>query len=61
MEYKSTIKSRPYLYKETKKAANLLMSGIKLSELKEKSLQDNIFQLESEMHKKEIRYTLMQF
>lgn len=54
MEYKSTIKSRPYLYKETKKAATLMNHGVKVSELKNKSLEDNIFQLESEARKKEV-------
>ena len=54
MEYKSTIKSRPYLYKETKKAAMLINTGTKLDEIKNKSLKDNIFQLESEARKKEI-------
>ena len=54
MEYKSTIKSRPYLYKETKKAAILLKSGLKLNELKIKSLEDNIFQVESEARMREL-------
>jgi len=54
MEYKSTIKSRPYLYKETKKAAMLINTGVELGEIKSKSLEDNIFQLESEARKKEV-------
>ena len=54
MEYKSTIKSRPYLYKETKKASSLINKGLKIDDIKEKSLEDNIFQLESETRKKEI-------
>jgi hypothetical protein len=54
MEYKSTIKSRPYLYKETKKAASLINKGLQVEMIKEKSLEDNIFQLESESRKKEI-------
>ncbi|KGM93219.1 DUF1819 family protein [Clostridium botulinum] len=54
MEYKSTIKSRPYLYKETKKSASLIKQGVSLDEIKVKSLQENIFQLESEMRKKEV-------
>ena len=54
MEYKSTIKSRPYLYKETKKASSLVNEGLDVDNLKEKSLQDNIFQLESEARKKEV-------
>ncbi|MEG1254470.1 DUF1819 family protein [Clostridium sp.] len=54
MEYKSTIKSRPYLYKETKKAAGLINRGLKLDELKMKSIEENIFQLESETRRREI-------
>lgn len=54
MEYKSTIKSRPYLYKETKKASSLINRGFRVEEIKGKSLEDNIFQLESEARKKEV-------
>ncbi len=54
MEYKSTIKSRPYLYKETKKVSSLINEGLDVSGIKEKSLQDNIFQLESEARKREV-------
>ncbi|AYD39512.1 DUF1819 family protein [Clostridium fermenticellae] len=54
MEYKSTIKSRPYLYKETKKAAKLIKEGLAVNDIKKKSIEDNIFQLESEARKKEI-------
>ena len=43
MEYKSTIKSRPYLYKETKKAVSLINKGIDVDGIKGKSLEDNIF------------------
>lgn len=54
MEYKSTIKSRPYLYKETKKASSLINRGFRVEEIKGKSLENNIFQLESEARKKEV-------
>lgn len=54
MEYKSTIKSRPYLYKETKKAAILIKQGLSVDEIKTKSIEYNIFQLESEARKKEV-------
>lgn len=54
MEYKSTIKSRPFLYKETRKAATLINQGIGINEIKNKSVEDNIFQLESETRKKEV-------
>ena len=58
MEYKSTIKSRPYLYKESKKASILINKGININELRKKSLEDNIFQLESEARKQEIASTI---
>ena len=54
MEYKSTIKSRSYLYKETKKAAILLNSGLKINELKVKAVEENVFQVESETRMKEL-------
>lgn len=54
MEYKSTIKSRPYLYKETKKAASLINKGVSIDEIKTKSLEENVFQLESETRKREV-------
>lgn len=59
MEYKSTIKSRPYLYKETKKTVTLVNKGISLEEIKNKSLEDNIFQLESETRKREVASTII--
>ncbi|KHD13524.1 DUF1819 family protein [Clostridium butyricum] len=54
MEYKSTIKSRPYLYKETKKATNLINKGLEIKELKNESLVNNIFQVETEARMKEL-------
>lgn len=54
MEYKSTIKSRPYLYKETKKASILIKQGFEVNDIKNKSIEDNIFQIESEARKKEV-------
>lgn len=54
MEYKSTIKSRPYLYKEIKKASSLINKGVEIEEIKRLSLEENIFQLESEARKKEV-------
>lgn len=53
-DYKSTIKSRPFLYLETKKVANLINKGFNAFEIKEKSLKENIFQVKTEMRKKEI-------
>lgn len=54
LEYRSTIKSMPYLYIETKKAATLVLQGFNDFEIKEMSVKDNIFQMKSEARKKEI-------
>lgn len=54
MEYKSTIKSRPYLYKETKKAASLVNRGVEISSLKSESIEHNIFQVETETRMREL-------
>ncbi|MBE7105494.1 DUF1819 family protein [Bacillus cereus] len=52
--YKSTIKSRPLLFLETKKVSALLYQGLKEFEVKEKAIVENIFQVNTENRKKEI-------
>lgn len=59
LQYRSTIKSMPYLYKETKKAAGLVLKGFKEFEIKEMSIKDNIFQMNSEARKKEVASMIM--
>lgn len=54
LEYKSTIKSMPFLFLETKKASNLVLHGLEDSEIKKKAVEDNIFQVKTEARKKEI-------
>lgn len=54
LEYRSTIKSMPYLYIETKKAATLVSQGLKDFEIKDMSINENIFQMKSEARKKEV-------
>lgn len=44
----------PYLYIETKKAANLILQGLNDSEIKDMSVKENIFQVKSEARKKEV-------
>jgi hypothetical protein len=44
----------PYLYIETKKAASLILQGVKDFEIKESSVRNNIFQMKSEARKKEV-------
>lgn len=54
MEYKSTIKSMPFFFLETKKASNLVLQRFNDKEIKEKALKENIFLVNSEARKKEI-------
>ncbi|WP_203229614.1 DUF1819 family protein [Filibacter tadaridae] len=54
LKYRSTIKSRPFLYKETKKMAALLLQGLNEIEIKEQVVKENIFQVNSEARKREI-------
>ncbi|HBM81441.1 MAG TPA: DUF1819 domain-containing protein [Clostridiaceae bacterium] len=53
-EYKSTIKSRPFFYKESRKAASLMIQGINDNDIKLKSINENIFQVNTESRKREI-------
>jgi hypothetical protein len=54
MKYKTIIKTLPFLFLEMKKAANLVLQGLKDNEIKEKALYDNIFQVNTEARRKEI-------
>ncbi|MDK2800324.1 MAG: hypothetical protein PWQ70_1943 [Clostridiales bacterium] len=60
LEYKSTIKSRPFLFRETKKAAELINKGFKEFEIKEKAKKDNIFQVNTETRRSEIASIVLQ-
>ena len=54
LEYRSTIKSMPYLYIETKKTESLIIQGFKKFEIKNMSIKENIFQMKSEARKREV-------
>jgi hypothetical protein len=54
LQYKSTIKSRPFLFRETKKAAELINKGLNEFEIKNKAKNDNIFQVNTETRRSEI-------
>jgi len=60
LEYKSTIKTLPFLFLELKKAADLILQGFNDSEVIEKALYDNIFQVNTETRKKEIALTVLE-
>lgn len=59
LKYKSTIKSRPFLFLETKKVSILVTQGFKEFEIKEKALVENIFQVDTEARKREIASTII--
>jgi len=54
MEYKTTLKRLPFLFLEMKKTASLILQGLKDSEIKDKVLHDNIYQVNTETRRKEI-------
>lgn len=58
-EYTSVLKLRSYLYLELKKACNLKIQGFDESEIKNKSIEENIFALSTETRKKEIASTVV--
>jgi len=60
LEYKSTIKSKSFLFKEIKKAAELLYKGFKEFEIKDKAKNDNIFQVNTEARRSEIASIVLQ-
>ncbi len=54
LQYKSTIKSMPFFFLETKKASNLVLQGLKDDQIKKFAVEDNIFQVKTEGRKKAI-------
>jgi hypothetical protein len=59
LQYRSTIKSKPFLYNETKKVASLVMQGFKDIEIKNKAVDENIFMVNTETRRKEIASTAL--
>ena len=57
--YRSTIKSRPYFYIETKKLSGLIRQGYKEPQLKEQVMNNNIFQVKTESRKREIASVIL--
>ncbi len=52
--YSTTLKTRSFLYLETKKTADLIHKGFKTFEIRDMAIKDNLFQLKTESRKKEI-------
>lgn len=58
-QYRSTIKSRPYLYIETRKLSELVVQDYNELQLKEQVIDQNIFQVKSESRKREIASVIL--
>lgn len=59
LPYRSTIKSRPYFYLETKKLAQLVLKGYNEIQLRERVIDHNIFQVKTEARKREIASVIL--
>lgn len=57
--YSSTLKSVSYLYPEMKRASILVVEGYSLEEVKEESIENNIFMMNSESRKRQITSTIV--
>lgn len=59
LKYTSILKSRSYLYLELKKAAQLTNQGLPIGDIKHKSLEENIFLVNTDSRKREIASTII--
>lgn len=59
LQYTSILKARPFLYLELKKAISLKIQGFNEQDIKTKSLEENIFSVNTETRKKEIAATVI--
>lgn len=59
LKYSTTLKTIPYLYLETKKAARLKMQGLQEDEIIKSAVEENIFQVNTEKRKKEFASTVL--
>jgi len=57
--YSTTLKTRGFLYLETKKAAALLLDGLTAAEIKKKSMEENIFLMKTDNRKQEVASTIL--
>lgn len=58
-KYRSTIKTRPFFYIESKKMAELLMQRVEETELKQIVIRENLFQMNTERRRKEVASTIL--
>lgn len=58
-QYRSTIKSRPFFYMETKKLTDLILQGLNDYEIKEKVVSENVLQSTSIARRKEVAAVIL--
>jgi len=58
-QYRSTIKSRPFFFIETKKLSALILEGLNDYEIREEVVENNIFQTKNISRRKEIASTIL--
>lgn len=54
LQYTTSLKLKPYLYLELKKAASLKLQGMHELEIKQKAIEENIFSVNTETRKRDI-------
>jgi len=59
IKYSSTIKTIPYLYLETKKAARLKYQGMNDEDIYKTAIEENLFQVNTDARKREIASTVI--
>lgn len=59
LQYRSTIKSYPYFYYETKALAELVLQDLNDLEIKEKVIDENILQFNSEERKRQVASVIL--
>ena len=57
-EYKSSIKTRPFLYREIKKAADFFSTGRSIEEIEKTAISDNLYQYNTEARRQEVAATI---
>ncbi|WP_088049427.1 DUF1819 family protein [Virgibacillus dakarensis] len=58
-QYRSTIKSKPFFYRETRKLTEFYTQGFNEDEIRDQVINQNIFQVKTETRKKEIASTIL--
>lgn len=59
LTYRSTIKTRPYFYNETKKMAQLILQDLSEAELQEQVMVENVLQFQTDRRRREVATTIL--